>query len=722
MDLTRLLRPRSIAVVGASERDDSYAGETLLNLRGAGFTGPVWGVNPKRSSAHGFPCFPSLSELPEPPDAVVVGIPAAAVPEVVDEAGSLGCGGVVVYGAGFGEVPMGAGHERRLREAAERHSLPVCGPNGNGIVAVHSRAAMWGDTLGPLEAGPVALVSQSGNVGVNALATKRGLRWHTVVSCGNSVAVDPAAWVAELARDEGVRSVALYLEADGDGALLCDALAECLEHGVGVAVLKVGESPAGAAAAAAHTGAVAGDQRVFRALVEEAGGAWAEDVHDLLELAKALAVPARTLRKGSDPIEGLAVLTCSGGDSALAADECARMGLSLPPLSDGTAARLRELLPDAATVGNPLDYTALIWGDVERLRDIVVAVGEDPAIDRVLVFYDQAADVAAEDSGRAASWAAVREGIRLGAQASGVPVMISSTLPELLNEEAALTFLDAGVPAVAGLRTGLRCAAALEAAPADPARLREIAAAARTAAASGAPFSAAAHSSAPSPPNGRRWLSEHEAKELVRSAGVSVVEGRLVADEEDAVVALSELGGHVAVKLSAPSLQHKADLGALVLDVATESGVREAHRRLTALAIDGAEVLVERMAGPGAELIVAARADAVVPALVVGAGGIWTEALGDAAVVPLPATPERVEAAIRGLRAAALFGGGRGRPALDVPAAARLAAAAGDLLLDHGLELIELNPVLVHERGALAVDAVAAAPDAPVAPPGAEAP
>ena len=708
MDLTRLLRPRSIAVVGASERDDSYAGETLLNLRGAGFAGPVWGVNPKRSSAHGFPCFPSLSELPEPPDAVVVGIPAAAVPEVVDEAGSLGCGGVVVYGAGFGEVPMGAGHERRLREAAERHSLPVCGPNGNGIVAVHSKAAMWGDTLGPLEAGPVALVSQSGNVGVNALATKRGLRWHTVVSCGNSVAVDPAAWVAELARDKGVRSIALYLEADGDGALLCDALAECLEHGVGIAVLKVGESPAGAAAAAAHTGAVAGDQRVFRALVEEAGGAWAEDVHDLLELAKALAVPAQTLPKGSDPLEGLAVLTCSGGDSALAADECARMGLSLPPLSDETAARLRELLPDAATVGNPLDYTALIWGDVERLRDIVVTVGEDPAIDRVLVLYDQAADVAAEDSGRAASWAAVREGIRLGAQESRVPVMVSSTLPELLNEDAALTFLDAGVPAVAGLRTGLRCAAALGAAPADPARLREVAAAARI-----TPLDSM---------NGRRWLSEHEAKELVRSAGVPVVEGRLVADEEDAVVALSELGGHVAVKLSAPSLQHKADLGALVLGVATEAGVREAHRRLTALAIDGAEVLVERMAAPGAELIVAARADAVVPALVVGAGGIWTEALGDAAVVPLPASAERVEAAIRGLRAAALFGGGRGRPALDVPAAARLAAAAGALLLDHGLELIELNPVLVHERGALAVDAVAVAPEAPAAPPGAAAP
>ena len=145
-----------------------------------------------------------------------------------------------------------------------------------------------------------------------------------------------------------------------------------------------------------------------------------------------------------------------------------------PPLAAETAARLGELLPDAATVANPLDYTALIWGDVERLRDIVAAVGDDPAVDRILVFYDQAAD-----SGRGGSWAAVREGIRLGAAASATPVMVSSTLPELLDESAALAFIEAGIPAVAGLRTGIACAAALDAPAADPDRLRGIAGATR---------------------------------------------------------------------------------------------------------------------------------------------------------------------------------------------------------------------------------------------------
>jgi acetyl-CoA synthetase len=686
VDLSRLLHPRTIAVVGATDREGSYAGETLLNLRRLGYAGTVWGVNPRRAEAHGVPCFPALSDLPEPPDAVVVAIPAPGVPAAVEEAGAVGCGGAVVYGAGFGEIAEGRQLERELAQAAARHGLPVCGPNGNGIVALHERAALWGDALRPLEPGRVALVSQSGNVAVNALATRRGLRLHTVISCGNAAGLDPAEWVAALAGEDGVGSIAVYLEGDGDGARLCEALARCAERGVGAAVLKVGASAAGAGAAAAHTGAVAGDQRVFRALIEEAGAAWAEDVHELLELAKVLAVPgARPARSG-----GLAVLTCSGGDSALAADECERIALPLPALDAATGARLRELLPGAATVGNPLDYTAMIWGEVDTLREIVAVTGSDPAIDQVLVLYDQPAGIegAADET-----WAAVREGIHAGAAASPVPVALASTLPELLDDQAAARFADAGIPPVAGLRTGLACVAALRRPPGDPRRLRGIAAAARRR--GGAR-------------NGTgRWLAEHEAKRLLRDARLPVVEGRLVTDEDDAVAALAELGGPLAVKLSGGSLRHKTDVGALVLDVRDELELRQAHRRLAGLGLNGVEVLVELMAPTGAELLVAARMEGVVPNLVIAAGGLWTELLSDAVVVPLPASPERVERAIRSLRAAPLFTGGRGGPPLDVGAAAELAAAAGELLLDAELALLELNPVLVHEREVTVVDALA---------------
>jgi acetyl-CoA synthetase len=704
VDLSRLLHPRTIAVVGATDRAGSYAGETLLNLQRLGYPGTVWGVNPSRSEAHGVPCFPSLRELPSPADAVVVAIPAAGVAAAVDEAGAAGCGGAVVYGAGFGEVSHGRSYERDLAEAAARHGLPVCGPNGNGIVALHERAALWGDALRPLEPGNVALVSQSGNVAVNTLATRRGLRLHTVVSCGNAVGLDPAEWILALAEEDSVRSIAVYLEADGDGPRLCEALARCAERGVGVAVLKVGASAAGAVAAAAHTGAVAGDQRVFRALIEEAGGAWAEDVHELLELAKVLAVPeARASRDG-----GLAVLTCSGGDSALAADECERMGLPLPPLAPETAERLRSLLPDAATVGNPLDYTALIWGDVELLRDIVVATGSDPAIDQLLVLYDQPAGI--DGSAADESWAGVREGIHAGAAQSPAPVALASTLPELLDDEAAARFAEARIPPVAGLRTGLRCVAALRQPPGDPKRLREIAAAAAQVGSTGSgPAEDASQAAEPASraPVVDGWLAEHEAKALLREAALPVVEGRLVASEDDAVAAFEELGGSLALKLSGAGLLHKSELGGLALDLRTEEDVRGAHRRLVGLDVAGTAVLAERMSPAGVELLVSARTDAVVPALVVGLGGIWTEAFDDVAIVPLPASPERVEAALRGLRGATLLTGGRGRPPVDLAAVAALASAVGSLVLDRGLQLVELNPVMAHASGSLVVDAIA---------------
>ena len=645
--MDRLLHPRSVAVVGASDRAETYSSETLLNLKRLGFEGAVWGVNPRRSSVHGFPCFPTLSDLPSAPDAVVVAVPAAAVPAIVEEAGAVGAGGAVVYAAGFAE----AGNvvlEASLRDAAARHSLPVCGPNCDGLVSLWSRAALWGDALAAPEPGHVALVSQSGNVVVNALATRRGLRLHTAISSGNETVVTTPDWVEHLAREEGVRSIALLVEADGDGARLCEALAVCADEGVGAAVLKVGASALGAAAAAAHTGAVAGDHRVFRALIEEAGAAWAADVHELLELAKAFAVERARPRGG-----GLAILTCSGGDSGLGADEAARLGLDLPPLAPATVTALRERLPAAATVANPLDYTAMIWGEVETLRDLVRTVGEDSAIGHVLVFYDRPPGI---DGHCAESWDAVEEGILAGASVSPVPVMVASTLPELLDDAAAWQFASAGVPAIAGLRTGVAVAAALAAPPGDPSRLRAIGAAARRGA-------------------GGRWLAEHEAKALLRERGVPVVRGLLALNEDEPVAAFRELGAPVALKLSSPAVQHKTAIGGIALDVRDEAGVRDAFRRVGAVSYriatenspDGSEpslnaqfepqILVEAMAQPGDELFVAIRRDAVVPVLVIGRGGTDVERHDDVKIIPLPAPrqSDTVEAIIRAAEGLALL-------------------------------------------------------------------
>jgi acetyl-CoA synthetase len=481
--------------------------------------------------------------------------------------------------------------------------------------------------------------------------------------------LDAADFLDALCTREGVRSVALYLEADGDGPRWCAALEKAAAANIGVAVLKAGRSRAGAAAAVAHTGALAGDQRVFRALFEELGAAWAEDPHDLLELAKALAMrrvvahrPSGALSDHAVPAAGrdeaaaaaagcgeagaaagdgaaaspraaapagVAVMTCSGGDSAVAADLAAELGVDLPVLSPHTVARLEAVLPAAATAANPLDYTALLWDEPGKLTELIEALGDDPAVGRVLVLYDAAS--AAED------WAAVLEATK---QAKG-DVTVASTLPELLSDGA-----------IAGLRSAIRALRPLRAP-------RPLA----------------------TPTQGGRMIGEAEAKARLRAAGIPVVDGCVT---DDAVAAWRALGGPVAVKRL--GVIHKAREGGVVLDLDDEQAIRAAAERL------GPTVIVERMAPRGIEALVAIRRDGLVPVLVVGAGGVHTEQLDDVAVIPLPASEARIAEALQTLRT----------PIPPEPIA-RLATQLQAL----DVALIELNPVIVHGTHAVAVDALA---------------
>ncbi len=739
-DPAPLLRPRSVAVVGANDRPGSYGDVIFRNLAAAGFEGPVWGVNPKREEVHGRPCVSRVADLPEPVDAIVVAIPAAACAPVILEAGGRGCGGAIVLAAGFGETAAGRPLEEGLREAAARVGLPLCGPNGNGVVSTAARAPLWGDSVERLTPGPVAVITESGNFGVNALGSDRGIGFHTIVSTGNGAVLEPSDWLEALAATEGVGSIALMLESDGDGGRLARALADCAERGVGVAVLKVGSSEGGARAAGAHTGALAGDQRVFAALMEEAGAATASEPSELLELARALAVgaarpgshgeggleaaergrPLARSTKGGRPLAltpglkttapagggGLAILTCSGGDSGVAADLAAARGLELPALSPATRERLSAVLPSAATVANPLDYTSMLWDDGAALEEIAAAVSSDPAIDQLLLLFDQPRGL---DPEIAADWERVKGALLTGAARGGAATILGSTLPELLDPEGTAELAAAGVATAAGLGAAIACAVALRAPLADPERLREIAAAAESGRGGGGDEAAASGGGADrSLLSHDGALGEAEAKGLLAEGGLDVPEGAVAVDIAGAVDAVREVGTPVALKLSSPALLHKTEAGALALDLRDEDEVREAAARLLALpeAAD-ATLLVERMAGEGVELIFAVRRDGVVPALLVGTGGIWAEALDDVAIVPLPASPARVERALRGLRAAPLLTGARGRPAIDLGATARFGSRLGELALEHDLDLLEVNPALASPHACVALDALA---------------
>ena len=409
-----MLRPRSVAVVGATDRPGSYGDATLRNLEALGFPGAVWGVHrPARRCSAGRACRRSTTCPSRSTPSSWRSRPPACRRSCARRAGAAAAASSCSP-AGFAEAGAGA-LQAELRRRGRGAALPVIGPNCDGLVAFHSRAALWGDALAPRPAGRVALVSQSGNVAVNAIALGRGLRFHTVASVGNQAVVDAAALLEELAG-ESVGSVALFLESDGDGARLTRALALAAERGVGVAVLKVGATAAGATAAAAHTGSLAGDQRVFRALVEEAGAAWADDVHDLLELAKALAVPGARVRpragraRARDPHllrRRLGARRGRGGPARPAApaaggDDCGAAG--------GAAARGRDGRQPARLHGDDLGRARARRGDRPRGRR---GPGDRPAAALLRR--------AGRDARRAArEWDAVREGLADGAVGGGV--------------------------------------------------------------------------------------------------------------------------------------------------------------------------------------------------------------------------------------------------------------------------------------------------------------
>ena len=661
-DLSRLLAPRSVAVVGATDREGTYAHTTLLNLKRAGFAGEIVGVHPTRTVAVGVRCVPTLADAGTV-DAVVVATPADTVAAYIADAAALGCGGAIVYAGGFAEAGR-ADLQHGLMEAAG--GMAVIGPNGNGMVSVPARAPLWGDAVSlPGHAGGIALISDSGNIGVVGMAHRGGEGLHTVISAGNAAVVDTPTLLGEVALLDGVRVVAMYVEGDGDGVAWCEALARCAERDVRVVVLKAGRSARGAAVGAAHTAALVGDQAVFAAMIAEAGGVMVEQPLELLETARALAHGRRDAR-------GAALLTCSGGDAAIAADIADDLGVRLADLAPETERRLRDLLPPAATVANPLDHTAMVWADTEAIAALAEAVGLDPGVGHLVYVQDEPPGL---PPGPLAEWQATRAGGVLGGERAGVGTLVVATTPG-----------QAAPGAVAGLDNALRAIGALQSPAPEAHRLRAMAACAEAV-------------------PGSHALDESEGKELLARYGVVVPHGVIAVDADAAVTSARAIGYPVVLKVVAEALIHKSDVGGVAVGLTSDDDVAREGARMLRLAPD-ARVLVEEMVPAGVEVLVAARREGVVPTLTVGLGGVWAEALADVVCIPLPASPERVREALATLRAYPVLAGGRGGAAYAVDALCDAASRIGDGLLAEGLSLIEVNPLIVSASGCVAVDAV----------------
>ncbi|WP_016905339.1 acetate--CoA ligase family protein [Streptomyces xiaopingdaonensis] len=687
--LARLLRPRHLALYGGAA-----VAEAVRQCRAVGYEGELWPVNPRRQEIEGLPCYRTTDELPEPPDAAFVAVPADRTVGVVAELAARGAGGAVCHASGFAEEGAeGARRTAELRRAAG--GMPVIGPNCIGMLNYLDGTALWADRHGGERASSgVALITQSGNIAQNITMQRRALPLAYVVTNGNGAVTGVPQLIDALSADPRVTAIGLHLEGVSDAAEFSRAARSALRRGVPVVALKTGTSELGARAALSHTSSLAGSDVLCDALFARTGVARAHDVPAFVETLKLLHVhgPLEGQGAGEDGRAGITSASCSGGEAALMADTAARHGVELPPLGREQAATMGELLGEHVHISNPLDYHAYIWGDFGAQRACFTALtGADHDMNVLLL------DMPRTRASEGDPWATTLDAFTAAREATDSRCCVASSLPEGLPEEESRRLLDAGVAPMQGLSDCLRAIAAARAIGVARSRLR-------TAEEDGSPL-AAPLPPAPRQPSGQGELvDEHAGKSALARYGVAVPHG-VAAGREGAAAAAREVGFPVVVKALSPGLAHKSEAGGVRLGLRTENEVTSAVGEMSALAD---RFLVERMVpGAVAELLVGVHRDPVFgTALTLGAGGVLVEVAADTATLLLPTGREEIEAALSSLRLWPVLRGVRGRPAGDVRAAVAAVEAVAAYAADHdGVAELDVNPLLVLPEGEGAVAA-----------------
>lgn len=692
--LDALMRPRSIAIVGASQDATKIGGRPVELLRRYGYAGRIYPVNPKASVVQGLQAFASIEEIPEAPDLAIIAVDAEKAPEAVEQCAARGTRSVVVFSSGFAELgEKGQAMQERLRLAARRTGMRVLGPNCLGAVSVVDKAIATFSIV--LEhslpaVGSLGIVSQSGNLGsfTMRLASERGVGVSRFITTGNECDIDIADGIAWLARDPATKVILCGLETCRDAGRLISALEEARDAGKPVLVLKIGTSEAGQAAAASHTGAMAGSDAVFDAMFARTGAVRVRSVEGLIDLGHAASIllPGR-LPRGPR----LAVVTASGGFGVLLADAAQSVGLSLPELREATQRTILELVP-FASARNPVDATAQMSSRPDLLQKILAAVVSDDRCDAVVLPLPFSLHMPRLRSVYMDALRNIRE------QYPDRPVILCVDGPE----DALVELHAMGYPTVAsfdGCCATVAALARLQAAANRPANES------RPAVEDAAPLSTDA------------FRHELGAKSALASAGVPVLAERLVSNVDAAAGAGREIGFPVVLKIASPDLPHKTEVGGVAMGLGSDAEVRRGFSEMlerVALkapqaAIDG--VIVAPMAKGVAELILGSRIDPIFgPVVMVGLGGIFAEIFQDTAVQMAPVSEAEAMAMLKSLKAFPVLDGARGRPRADLPAAARAVAALSRFAVAHAEQVseIDINPLLLKAEGegAVALDAL----------------
>jgi acyl-CoA synthetase (NDP forming) len=673
-DLRALFNPRSVAILGASNDPAKWGNRLALGaLRGEG-SRTVYLVNRNGGEILERQAYPTLADLPEPPELVVLSVPADGFEDAVDASLAAGAKALVGITTGLGET----GDEGRAREAAivERvraAGAVLLGPNCLGIFdSATSLDLGWSE----LQGGSIGLVSQSGNLALELalLAEDYGLGFSRFASLGNQADLEAAELVRSLIDHEPTRVIALYCEDFRDGRAFARAAQEAVEAGKPVVLLTVGGGEVSAQAARSHTGALVSSTTAVEAACRAAGMQRVRSPRELVDLAQAEL--ARVRPRGRRVV----IVGDGGGHGIVASDVASAEGLELPALSDDLQRRIASHLPDAAPTRNPVDFAGAGEQFLTIFEEVTRIILESGEVDAALVTGYFGGYSEFSDEFQAEETEIALEMARAAAE-SGRALVVQSMYP---RSPSLVALREAGVPVYREIEAAAWALARLAHQAEQPPR--------------GVP-------ELPQPVDAARPGGYWESRVLLASAGIEFPSARRVGNVDDARAAAAELGYPVVVK--ALGLLHKSDAGGVALGIEDEQALAESLARLATLSVEGFSV--ERMApvGDGVELIAGSIQDARFgPVVLVGVGGVYAELLDDTAVALAPVDATQAEELIRSLRGAAILVGARGRPPVDVAAAAEAVAALSRLAASRpDLGEIEINPLLVTPDGALALDA-----------------
>jgi acyl-CoA synthetase (NDP forming) len=692
--IDRLLRPKSVAVVGASDRTGALGATLLNNLVQYEFAGDIYPVNPKRDELLGLKVYKSVQELPRGIDCAVLAIPRAFVLQTVRDLAERGCGAVVIYSAGFSEAgEEGMREQQELGAIAAEHGMVIEGPNCLGCTNYVERVPLtFVETnmqTPPAGARAVGIASQSGALAA-VLATSlhpRGCYVSTSVSTGNEAATGVEDYVEWLVDDPNTHVIAMYVESLRRPAAFVAAARRAREAGKPIIMLHPGKSNKALESAATHTGAMAGDYQLMKAKLGREGIIFAdtlEELGDITEIA---------LRCPSLPGANMAVLGESGALRGLAFDIAEDIGLDLIDLNDANSPALRSILPDFVPVSNPTDITALGLSEPEIYTKVLTALLEDERVGSVVASIIQSDPITS--------------GIKF-------PHIIRVLEDGTFAKPLVFAGVDEGarVPQeyIDGLRkVGIPWFPSTERAYRAIARLADLAKRDLT-----------DRSAEPLEVQGLDVVSgvvpEYKAKELLRPLGIAFPQSTFAATEDEAAAAAEAIGFPVVMKAQAAKLGHKSDAGGVILNLKSGDDVRQAFKRIydnvghydASIALDG--VLIEAMGRMGTEMIVGAKSDPEWgPVVLAGFGGVTAEILKDVKLFTPDMDAALVHEGLLELKQAAILRGYRGSPALDVVALAELIVKMGRIMAGNpAIREIDLNPVIVHPEGegVVALDAL----------------